>query len=449
MDYKEFKHLESIPLDEDNLVMGENPETNIKSKSCLNLGFVTLNSLNRYRNLIEVNKEALVNADLTTFPSLVKLLEQFLVTSSNVSVIADLENTQITEHYRRRNITVSNLKILPDINYCQNLMYSKFKPWSSIYGSLAYYNILSEDFEEYYTPSEVIYYSAKEAIDYSRKECIKSLATTRDNNYRLLAAQYVDLYKTLDEDSESADDRLYSFSNTVITRTPLLALVYRDLEFYSKWIPKVFTWLESARVNGKFIKIENPSFNRERAQNTLVDIVNILLDNVLDQDNFSNLGSKFIRQTIDANLFNILDEIVRIRRISTYIKIDQVEYTLEEELVNEFFEVIDVNISYSKHREGSYLILNSLMPPGGYAMLLNLLGCVLLNRAYILAYREINNSNSIVNTSVYPRILRLIGLASICFTKTNLSHVISNGLNLMSTFKLNITNIEINNLLDI
>ena len=445
MDSREFKHLEGIPLDEDNLVLGEDPEVNIKSKACINLGFITLNSITRFNELNKINRKNLATSP-NSFEFLTKILEQFLITSINLTTISDLQNTQITEHYRRRLITVSNSKILPDLNYCQNLMYSKFKPWSSTYGALGYYNILAEDFEEYYTPSEIIYYSSKEALDFSRQTALEQLAITKDNNYRLLASVYTDIYKILDEDSETSDDKLYSFSSTIITRLPLLALIYRDLEFYSKWLPKVYDWYLN---NRSFVKIENPSFNEERASNTLIDIIEIILNNVLDKDSFTNLGSKFIRQTIDGNLFDVFDELSFVRRSSSYIKIDKVNYTIEEELINEFFEVININTGTYQYRDGSYLILSSFIPPGGYTMLLNLIGCNLLNRAYILAYREINSGANIADTLIYRRILRLVGLAGICFTKTNVTHLVNNGLNLMSAFELNITNIQINNLLDI
>lgn len=449
MDSRQFKHLESIPLDEENLVLGSTPSVNIKSKACIHLGFTTLNSITRYNNIANINREKLNSSDLTGFETLVNLLEQFLITSLNLSTISNLENTQITEHHRRRNITTSNLKILPNENYCENLLYSKFKPWSGIYGSLAYFNVLREDFEEYETPSEIIYYSSKEAIEYSRNESLKQLAVTQDNNYRLLAGVYTDLYKILDEDSELSDNSLYSFCSTIITRVPLLSLIYRDLQFHSQWLPKVYNWYVTQSEERPLEKIDEPKTNYERAHNDLIDISRIILSNALDKDSFKNLGSKFIRQTIDSNLFDLFDEVNLVRKRSSYIKIDKVSYEPEEELINEFFEVINFNTTPYKYREGSYLILSSITPPGGYAFLLNLLGCNLLNRAYILAYKEISNPNAITDTIVYNRILKLVGLAGICFSKTNINHIVKNGSNLLSVFKLNLTNIQINNLLDI
>ena len=446
MDPRQFKHLESIPLDEENLVLGDNPEVNIKSKACIHLGFVSLNSIGRYVKISEINKKRLSEGSISKFDFLTNLLEQFLITSLNLSTISNLDNTEITEHYRRRNISVSNIKILPDVNYCQNLLYSKFRPWSSIYGSLGYYNVLAEEFEEYYTPSEIIYYSSKEAIQYSRKVALEQLAVTQNNNYRSLAELYTGLYKVLDEDSENSDEVLYSFSSDVITKVPMLALIYRDLNFYSDWLYKVYNWYINKTTTPELV--EDPKTNKERATNTLLKIIEVMLSNALDGDSFTNLGSKFIRQNIDSNLFDIFDELNFIRRSSTYIKIDQVSYNAEEELINEFFEVISINTQAYKYREGSHLLLSSVIPPGGYAMLLNLIGCNLLNRAYILSHKELTNPNTITSSLVYNRILKLIGLAAICFTKTNISHIVSNGSNLLSTFKLNLTNIQINNLLD-
>lgn len=449
MDKSEFKHLESIPLDEKNLLLGDSPSSNIKSKACLHLGFVALNSLVRHSALQNINKSRITSSSATNFELITSTLEQFLITSLNLSTISNLQNNKITEHYKRRCITISNLKILPDENYCENLLFSKFKPWGGVYGSLGYYNVLAEDFEEYYTPSELVYYSSKEALSLYRQNALNQLSISSDNNYRLMASVYTDLYKTLDEDTEEADNKLYSFSSTVITRVPQLALVYRELDFYSKWLPKVYLWYQNKALPNNLKKIEEPRLNKERALNTLLDIAEVLIDNLLDETSFINLASKLIRQTIGNNIFDIFDSINYIRQSTAYLKLDSTTYDEEELLLNELLDVLTTkNFNYN-YRDASYLILSSLAPPSGYAMLLNLIGCNLLNRAYILAYKELELGMSIANSVNYNRIIRLIGLSSICFTKTNIKHIVNNGLNLMSVFKLNITNIQINNLLDI
>ena len=149
-------------------------------------------------------------------------------------------------------------------------------------------------------------------------------------------------------------------------------------------------------------------------------------------------------------MFDFLDEIILIRKQSTYLEIDtEVELSEEEMLVDEFHKTISILDTASSYRESSNLILHSFSPPGGYSLLQLTLACNLINRAYILTFKERNNNTLIQNTDLYRRVIRLLGFASILLIKTNKKHIQSIGINLLKSFNINLTNIQPNNLLDL
>ena len=448
---RDFKHLEILPIDEDNLTIGSNTTSNIKSKACINLGFVAVNSIDRFRNILKVNSNSLSTIDeINSFYSISYILESFLGMVLNANSISSPDHAQISQHYQKRLITISNARLLPSFKYCQDLLYSNFKIWSGTYGTLSYYMAIKEEYEEYYTPSELIYYSSLKLIDLSKVNADRAFIETGLGDYKLLSQQFEKLVNTILNNSVESDIFIYGFSKSLITGIPLLNNIVTQLKFYQNWIPKVYDWYLKRLVQNKSVEIiENPQTNEERAQNTLNKVGRLLLSQGVDEDIFKNSYPKFVRQSIDPLVYKLVEELTIIRKSSTYIKYDRVFLSDTEKLAIEFYDSISILTVETNYQQAGRLILDSLCPPGGYTLFQIMLASILLNRAYILAYSEINNTIPVQQTAQYRRIIKLIGLAGILLIKTARPHVQSIGINLLKIFNLNLSNIQPNNLLDI
>lgn len=438
-----FKHLEFLPLDEKNLIINDNPESNLQSKTCLYLGFNAVNSIERLLNINNINNNS-TNEELS-YLNLSYYLESFLVTLLNTNTISNITNTELSPHYLKRQKNISSNRILPNFSYCQNLTFTKFKTWAGLYGTLSYFINLREEYEEYYTPSQITYYACKSLFQYS-KEVVYNSSLTKNLNNDLLVNFYETADFLLDQSNLESDKQIYNLSINVILSHPLLRQIYSELNFYEKWIPKIIQWEQT--LNSPLFIIENPDTNIQKGINTLLQCLNLLREEGFEVSNIKNLSSSFIHQTYTPNISRIIQGLSTIRNQSTYIKLDTKDLQVTDVLAIEFLESVSKFRQPYDFNNACNLIQECVCPPAGYSLLLLSLSATLINRAYILSYENINNLEEFTGSPIYSRIAKLIGLAGILLLKTNNRSIQITGENLLKTFKLYIQNIDTNNLLD-
>jgi len=438
-----FKHLEFLPLDEDNLILSEDPESNIKSKSCINLGFIAVNAINRLQNIISINNSSAT--DYTSFLDFTYSIESTMSTLLVLNSISNPQNTEITEHYRKYQVAISSGKILPSFSYCQNLTYSGFKTWGGLYGTVQYYINLREAYEEYLSISEIVYWSTIQLFRHAQSVTYNSYLDTNNTNYLVSSNLLIDLLSAIEDESVESDRNIYNFSKFIITGIPLISNIYSELRFYKEWLLEVLTF-----SNGKARIINQPKNNSEAASNTLSRVIQELRELGINKDNLDFIDSDFIRQTVPYNIFEMCQRLNQVRKESTFIEVSEDEVITEQELiVNRFHKVISINRQETDYLVAGNLILTSFAPPGGYALTLLALANILLNRAYIVSYKNVRSRNILQTSPDYRRSIKLIGYAGILLIKTGLPHLQAFGVTILKTYRLNITDIDPNNLLDI
>ena len=442
----EFKHLEYLPLDEDNLVVNDDPESNLRSKSCINLGFIGLNTITRFKKIGAINAQYIQGID---FLDVSYALESALMTLLTLDTISNPQHTEVTEHYSKRNVSISANKILPSFGYCQNLTFTGFKPWGGLYGTVAYYINLLEDYEEYYTPSEIAYFSINSLIDYSRSVSYNAYINNANTDYLLMSEFYERAKTIIDDESLEADKKIYDLSKNIILTSPLIQESYAELRFLIEWIPKVFDWYLANLSKYNLQVKEAPTTNEQRAINTLFKVIIATYENGFSKQFSSNMPAKFIKQSLPSNTYNLLEAVGNIRSTITYV-IENESIKSEAELLTiELMENLSKFRQPSDYFKASNTILETFAPPGGYDLFLVALATQLVNRAYILSYKNINSAENIFLSDVYKRVNKLIGYAGILLIKTSLPHAQTFGINLLKTFKIFLTDIDPNNLLDL
>jgi hypothetical protein len=442
----EFKHLEALPLDEDNLIINDSPESNLQAKACLNLGFNALNSNIRFSNILDINNKIL-ELEAPNFLNLSHGLESLLITSLNLNSISNIVFSQVSPHYIKRQANISRNKILPSFGYCQNLTFTKFKIWGGLYGTLSYYNYLLEEYNEYATPSQITYDSAKSLLQYS-KQVVFTSSISEVNNNNLLLTFYEQALNLLDDPSLEADKQIYDLSKNIILIHPLTRSLFNELNFYESWLKRVFQWKDTYYNS---TQTESLDSNKQRAIECLLSCVQITQQYGLNNDLINNLSADFIHQSYSSNIKDLISDLATERNQCTYIKIDSVKTEDPAELlVIEFLDNISKFRNNYDFNNTCNLIQEFYCPPGGYSLLLITLATCLINRAYIISYNNINNTQGDIYISDdYKRIVKLIGLAAILLIKTSNPTASIVGENLLVTFGIYINNLDPNNLLDI
>lgn len=443
-----FKHLELLPLDEENLIVNDNPESNLKSKACLNLGFVGLNTISRFINILKINKLSAPNNN--TFLDLTYILEGVLINTLTINSISNPSNTELTAHYKKRQLNINSNKILPSFSYCQNLTFTGFKPWGGFYGTLNYYNNLLEDYEEYQTPSQIINLATQQLFKYSASVSYNAFLNKGDINYQLLSNFYTEAQNLLNNDSIESDKNIYNLSINILLTCPLIKEIYNELTFYQQWLPKIYEWYTKLNRRNIILQIvDNPGTSEERANNTLLRIINILNEEGFITSDNLNMNATFIRQAHTPNLNRVINKISLERINVTYVKLDNNAKTEGELFVIEFIDNISKFRQEYDFNKACNIIQETFAPPGGYALFLVTLASTLLNRAYILSYQNINNNSELLVDNTYKRIVKLIGYACILLIKSNLPHAELISINILKSFKIFLTEIDPNNFLDI
>lgn len=444
----DFKHLEFLPLDEENLIVNDNPESNLKSKACLNLGFVAFNTISRFINILNINKLSAPNDN--TFLDLTYILESILINALTINTISNPSNTELTAHYKKRQLNINSNKILPSFSYCQNLTFTGFKPWGGFYGTLNYYNNLLEDYEEYQTPSEIISLATQQLFKYSASVAYNAFLNKGDINYQLLSNFYIEAQNLLNNDSIESDKNIYNLSLNIILTCPLIKEIFNELTFYQQWLLKIYEWHTKLNRNNIVLQIiDNPSTNEERANNTLLRIINILNEEGFIVNENLDMASSFIKQSYSPNLSRVINKISIERNSITYVKLDNNIKTQGELFVIEFIDNVSKFRQEYDFNKACNIIQETFAPPGGYALFLVALANILFNRAYILSYQNINDSSELLTNNTYKRIIKLIGYACILLIKSNLPHAELISINTLKSFKIFLTEIDPNNLLDI
>lgn len=440
-----IKHLEFLPLDEDNLIINDSPTSNVRSKACMNLGFEVLNTNERFINIANINNKSIANSN--SFMQLAYSLETMLINCVSLSSISNPGNTDTTEHYKKRLEVISNAKILPSFSYCQNLLFTNFKIWVNYYGTLGYYISLLEEYDEYLTPSEIIYKSVLSLCDYNNSLAYNKFLITGNNSFLICQELYSKYKELINKEDYISDKELYNLSKDFIQSIPLIQDIYGDLIFYEQWLPKVFNWysnLKDTTIN------EEALDNKTLAKNTLVKIVKSFLSNGLTSKNINGVSSRFIKQSINNNIFERFEELINIRLQSKYTeKIDYAPSNEEELLVIELFNRIPSIQKTYRYLDARNFILEVFAAPGGYSLLLISLAATLFNRAYILSYEKRLFTEDIQTSKTYKRVLKLVGYGAILLIKTSLPSAQLFGSNILKAFNLYIQDINPTNLLDL
>lgn len=444
----EFKHLETLPLDEFNLIKGVNPESNIKSKSCLNLSFLTSDTINRLASITSVNhktlKEVLSSNNYNSYLAASYILENFICLLLITSSISNVKHTQLTEHYKKYTIRVSNQRILPSFKHCQELMYSNFKTWIGPYGSLSYFNALNETYQEYLSPSSLIYSSLTGLFKHSKRVIQnQSISFNREysfNNYNLVLKGYEEIEELMYDEEEGQDVNIFRFNDIVFRSIPEINVAIEQLSFYEKWIPQLYRYITS---NIESIE-ESSNSNRVLYQLGLT-----MIQKGLDDKITSSLLASLFRQSIKNNVLEFV-EICNRYLLEASQSFSRQEYAndKEEELLSTLVNNIELSQTSINYQSLSSFLLNVVAPPGGYNLLQISIAAVLVERAYSLSYRNRNNKDY-NDEGIWNRIYKLVSLSSILLIRTQLYSASSIGLNMLKTFNISLENIEINNIFNL
>jgi hypothetical protein len=424
----DIQYLDELPIEDTYIYNQDNTSNALLFKGYLNLSFNCINTISRFSELQELQSREIDAQDEASLYSLLLSLESYMVTLLTIPTIGSMDRRKLSPHYCRRKIGVSSLKILPTDDYVNELMFSNFKTWVGTYGTLSYYQVFKETLEEYQSTSQLIDVNIRSLIDLT----VQPLREREDTQ------QIVNIYDQFIEhttkDSIESDTAIYRFHSDLVSRVNIIRTSYKRLQFLQSWLPKVISWYLQpySETDLPILPLVPETENSRYAYDTLKDIACLCLSNGIDHDSLVNLGWDFIHQSICPILYKVEEELVDIRKRTSYIAgapSGSIDILLEELVLN-----ISLNDRAGLLREASQLLLETYPNPSGLNMALLISAASLLNRAYILVHTHISNNRStdqtLVPTDELGRIFRLIYLASRLLKKSNLEHMINTADNL-------------------
>lgn len=434
----EIKYLDNLPIAEEYLKQSSNPAMALKTKSCLNLSFISANAVDRLNNINRYNLKDL-SKDALSFPSYKVLnffLENQLIYLLTCSTITNYNNTQLSSHYERRKISIQNNKRLPSPNYCEDLMFSNNKTWGTMYGSLGYYIHLREDYEDYLTPSQLTLINSQKLIDDLKAELDLRIAFDNNPTYREL----YNYYNSFNLEDSNQDIDIY-LKIREIANVKVIRQSYEQLKFYQIWLPALINWYLKDYEEKGFLK-EPTDIRPCLAFNLLKKVVQECISYSITADSIVDLPYQFMHQEIPPVFYGLFQSLSRIRKETSYNLQTGTNKTIEEKFADQFLTYIDINIEDNLIRNSSNILLQYLFPPGGLNMLLVTVAANLINRAYILTHSN-NLANSDEELEIHPlefraRINRLIFLAGNSLLKSSLTNLVMFG-----TYMIKVSGIDV------
>lgn len=381
-----------------------------------------------------------------------KALEQLLITILQIPCISDVNRTRLTEHYRKYKLNVNNNKILPSASYCENLMFTNFKNWGGIYGTIGFYINLLEDYEEYLTPSQIIFKSTLGLLEFVDSiQLQKLLFNEEDITANVIIRLNNRLRNLISSDLQSADSDIYNMFKTTIIDLKL-SETYSSLIFLERFIPDLIKWYFK-RYDRESV-VEPPRYptdaKTQAAYDTLEKVAKACIFYGVDNTNATKFGLGFIHQFISNRIFDLYAELIRIKLTTGYLITNEEPINEEQELVESFLNNLNQFLSPTRLRDDSALILQNIAPPGGFNLLIALLAANLLNRAYIITHRtSTRNTEDIENSRIYKRAIVLQVKAGLLLIKSSLKELQIFGLNIISMTNIELEGIDPANLFDV
>lgn len=450
------KHIELFPINDLDITPSDNIKQTLLGKSCLNLSFQSLTTVKRLKSLLSLRNSRLTSVNFTSIQSTLHdynaLLEEFLITVLQLPSISDMNRTKLTEHYKKYKIGVNNNKILPSNNYCENLMFTNFRNWGGIYGTLGYYINLLEQYEEYLTPSQLIFKCTEGLLNFIDAIQLQKLLFNEDDvNAQVIINLNTRLRNLMSQDSQTADLAIYNMFKDYLIDLKL-SETFINLQFLESYIPQLIKWyFQRYDLRGIPEPPNTPSDEKTlAAYNTLIQLSKACIFYGVDDSNINKIGVGFVYQFLSSRYNNLFSEFIRIRNSTLYVQTDEPPQNTEQELLETLLNNINSTTNPERLNTDSAIILQNVAPPGGFNLWILTLAANLLNRAYILTHRNnIIDTSDIESNRVYKRAIALQVRAGILLLKSSLKELQVFGLNLISVTNIEIEDINPTNLLDI
>ena len=450
------KHLELLPVNDSDIRPSDSIKQTLLGKSCINLSFQSLSTISRLQKQSLLNSQELAGvrfgSSQSTLHQYNKQLEQLLITILQIPCVSDFNRTKLTEHYRKYKININNNKILPSNGYCENLMFTNFKNWGGMYGTIGFYINLLEEYNEYLTPSQIVFKSTLGLLQYIDSIQLEKLLFNEEDQVANVVIRINNRFRNLmSQDRQGADSDIYNlFKETIVDLK--LSETYTSLLFLERFIPELMKWYFKRFDRNK--RVEPPQYptdvKSQAAYDTLIQAAKACVFYGVDEYNIQKLGLGFIHQFISPRYFDLFADLIRVKNTTGYVQTDTAPVNTEQALVESFLDNLNVSINPNRLRNDSTIILQNVAPPGGFNMWLAILAANLLNRAYIFTHRSNTpDTEDVENSRIYKRAIVLQVKAGLLLLKASLKELQVFGLNIISMTNIELEGIDPANLLDI
>lgn len=395
-----YRYLDAIPIREEQTGPLYQRQLSLANASAVAQGAVS-DRLSQIANRLQ-------GVNNYTLAELLKVLESYLYILLSTSFIQSLDGRTLSSHYTRYQKLISPLIDYPSDRYLDQLIYTDALNWGTNYGTLGYELHLLESSETYQHPSQIA------------QRCI-------ENQFKRFGIPEQILNDLLSDDPRS-DRNLYQYS---VESLSSYAPVLTSLRFIGTFSQNLFSWIETNRETKSFPPPPS-SPQLQLGHDYLIQIAKAFLRYGIDSGLSLDLDYQLVHQTLPPILPELWERLIFLRKAPLYLPNDSNNPI--DGLVRSFLEGIPDIVSAEDLQVQNYRLLGSLPRPGGYNQLLVLLATALINRAYILLYRQ-NQPNLTYQVFRPPgvnRALNLIYLAGYLLKKANLLHWIILGSNLIA-----------------
>jgi hypothetical protein len=395
-----YRYLDAIPIREARPGLVYRRQLSLANASAIAQGTIS-NRLDQIFTRLEGNNQY-------TLAELIKVLESHLYISLSTSFIQSLNGKRLSSHYSRYQKLISSEMDYPSEEYLDQLIYTDVLNWGTNYGTLGYELHLLESTETYQHPSQIAYL------------CVES----QFRRFNIADSILNDLLK----DDAVSDRNIYQYSVDSLREYSQVMTALRTISSFSQ---ELFNWIEVNRRERVFPPAPS-SPELQLGHEYLIQIARVFLKHGLSLELLSDLDYQLVHQTLPPILPELWEQLIFLRKAPLYIP-EEGDHPIDR-LVRTFLEGIPITLSGVDLQVQNYKLLGSMPQPGGYNQLLILLAVALINRAYILLYRQ--NQPSLTYRIFRPievnRALNLIYLAGYLLKKTNMMHWIILGSNLIT-----------------
>lgn len=422
---RQLRYLDYLPIDL-KLLEETGLENDLAYKQQL---YLAINTSSVEKNLSDYTGEIerlIEPGQVSTFRQLNFFLESTLAVLLTTSTIVSADSTELSPHYFKRSRLVPDHFQQVSSSYLEEVFYTSSKVWGGRYGSLGYYLYLSSNREHYLTVSQLTNLATNSLL----------------NEMKVWIPDYSEYISSLLlSDFIEADRNLYRSTVEILEQFEGVPFCLRLLTFIESWVPKLMTWYLANSEQGDYRAPQEPqSDNAKQAYQTLTRVAQSVLNYAIDPS-AEGVAYSFIHQTISPLYYSFIQDLIQIRKETIFIP-SQLAKSTEELLVQELIEEIPLESSISVFKDTSINLLSQLAPPGGLNLWLVMVASCLLNRAYIISHPNncsfVDEDLSLITNSLppvrelYGRMMGLMFLAGYSLTKSNLSHLVILGYNLLT-----------------